>query len=119
MGMSRSKDEFNRYDENGDGVLDRDEMALRSAAKKKVVSDSDLCERDSNGDGLLDQAESIAGLVPIPVHEQPVKRMGLGLSCPRQEGEVQSILKGAKDAEDKIEKQLKQENEKLEQRKTA
>merc|ERR1711865_1120599 len=121
--MSRSKDEFNRYDENGDGVLDRDEMALRSAAKKKVVSDSDLCERDSNGDGLLDQAEFIAGLVPIPVHEQPVKRMELGLAgrnlTPRKEGEVQSILKGAKDAEDKIEKQLKQEKEKLEQRKTA
>jgi hypothetical protein len=70
--MSRSKEEFNRYDKNGDGVLDRDEMALQSAAKKnkkKVVSDSDVHERDADGDGLVDQAEFIAGLVPIPVHE--------------------------------------------------
>ena len=34
-----TKQEFNRCDKGGGGVLDADEMALRSAAKQKAVSD--------------------------------------------------------------------------------
>jgi len=54
-----TKEEFNRYDRNGDGVLDADEMALRSAAKQKAASD--VREMDTNHDGVLDRQEFIAG----------------------------------------------------------
>ena len=52
------KDEFNRYDANGDGVLDADEVEVRRVAKDKAPSEGR--EMDTNGDGLVHKNEFVA-----------------------------------------------------------
>jgi len=53
-----TKQEQERYDRNEDGLLDADELALRSKVKDKAASD--MLEIDSNNDGVVDKAEFIA-----------------------------------------------------------
>ena len=62
------KQEFDKFDLNGDGVLDADEMALQAADKLQIVaanisasaqaqSQAALEQMDTNNDGVVDSAE--------------------------------------------------------------
>ena len=50
--------EFDRYDRNGDGVLDAEELAARAGAKEQGALDGR--EMDRNRVGVLDEGEFIA-----------------------------------------------------------
>jgi len=54
--MGGSKEEFDKYDLNHDGVLDAQEMALRAAAKAQTL--------DKNHDGVVTQAEFTINAAP-------------------------------------------------------
>jgi Ca2+-binding EF-hand superfamily protein len=54
--MGGSKEEFDRYDLNHDGVLDTREMALRAVAKAQTL--------DKNHDGVVTKAEFTVNAEP-------------------------------------------------------
>ena len=53
-----TKEQFSRYDLNGDGVLDKDEMAKRAAVQHKAALE--MKHMDKNKDGRVDLAEFLA-----------------------------------------------------------
>lgn len=65
----KSADVFSRYDKNGNGKLDPDEV---EAVKKAFATDTDLKQYDTNNDGKLDDNE-IAAIKPAE-HKKKKKK---------------------------------------------
>lgn len=65
---------FRRYDVDGDGRIDREELrqALREAAASpsEATLDSSMAALDDNGDGTLDLDEFLAGMAIFHGHDR-------------------------------------------------